>query len=256
MHRVVIEKERRGSSNPNRNSKLKISPKQLDEDQDFYGPSRLKMSMNVPKENSNYSKEFTDVLAPIMGWLHKQAKLRRPWAKVYSEIRKAFPNRSSQPIRHIWEAHLNYEIEQHCRLGEDGKIYKLQHNYFRGGGGWVEIEDKFYVHPVNGLFLYAPKKKKVTHKIPEYMKKYKGKIHRDTGNITLTVSDSLYIVRLKGIWYFQWYDKVTVRDIVTKKFREETIITKTKQLSKKELKAYKLVNNEEIGIKDWRYISY
>lgn len=232
MAKVVTERPRSNSRARNRKSKLKLRSKDLDEDMDCPGPKKLGMSMYARDMDWNDEKSFTDVLGPIERWLHKQARKKRPWDKVYSEIRAALPANTTEPVRHIWDAHVKHQIALHCRMGADGKIYRI-HIY----GVMDEVNDEFYVHPVTGLFLYAPKKKREAKKEP----------------ITSIPLDELTKLEKKnGIWYINSYTKLeeTIdytgmpawRKYLGPKTKISYTLTGSKQLNKKELKYYNLEN--------------
>jgi hypothetical protein len=95
LHKVLTEQARRGSES--RNLKTRIRFKDYDDSgEDRYSlPKRGKMLMgNRDLGPHDESKDFTDKLGPLKRWVASQ--VGRNWDKVYSEIRRAFPNTNKQ----------------------------------------------------------------------------------------------------------------------------------------------------------------
>lgn len=80
-----------------------------------------------------------------------QKNIGRPWDKVYSEMHRAIDSKSAMGQEFF--DHLQYHVEIHCHLGEDGRtLYEnRQHRYSRGQSPVTG----FYVHPKTKLLSYT-----------------------------------------------------------------------------------------------------
>jgi len=140
MHKVVVERERHGSTRKNRKwgQRLASVP-----DTD-YDDQRKFVSSARGRQYSNNHKWFTDVLGPLEGFL--RSNLGRPWDKVFSELRQGLDVRKVTG-RHIFD-HLESMVETDCWIGTDRKVYTRPR-------GW-EVNG-FYVHPRTGLLCFVQK---------------------------------------------------------------------------------------------------
>ena len=108
MHKVVIERERWGSSIRSKKTGGRV---RVAEAEDYDGPTR------APARQTD--RMSTDVLNPLKGFLRKN--IGRPWDKVYSELRQGLDARSVTGL-HIFQ-HLEYMVQTNCVLGADRKMY-------------------------------------------------------------------------------------------------------------------------------------
>lgn len=139
MHKIVVERERYGSSRKNRKwgKRIVFAP---DADYDDQPPF---VSSGRKRQYGSDCKWFSDVLGPLNGFL--RSNLGRPWYKVYSELRQGLDVRKVTG-RHIFD-HLERMVETDCFVGADCKVYA-------GPRGWDVTG--FYVHPKSGLLSFVP----------------------------------------------------------------------------------------------------
>lgn len=244
--KVVTESPRGGSGSRNKKTGLRISGKQYDPDiHDDLSSARQKMSM--------YSKDFSDVLGPIKGFLRKS--IGRLWDDVYSEIRSVISSNASEPIRHIWEVHLKGEIAFNCFFGADGKIYHFA-KFSRKG---EEEVSGFYIHPETRRLEFVQPKPKLRPPKPQFIGKgfLVLKEDKETGEyweygkrFIAKIDDLTRVEKRKGIWFLAFYHRLTeeervVRDLFGRIVRTLPPLTlvSEKQASKKELKKLGLKND-------------
>lgn len=166
LAKVVTERPRhKGYDNGDHRSAENI----LDEDMSI---------KHEPMSMGRGTKQFTDVLGPLVGYLRKQ--VGRPWDDVYSEICQNF-NKNSTTQLHIID-HIFQYVEIHVRMidGEpydSAGVYRI--NRYRGG-------EQFYVHPETGLLCQCKQIKFNTKK---------------TKKKKLTEVDGRSFKKIDGIWY-------------------------------------------------------
>lgn len=97
------------------------------------------------------SKDFTDVLGPLRGYLLKQ--VGRPWDKVYSEL-AANLDRRTMSGRHIW-THVWMDVQIHTFIGPDGKVWERPRFSWAAKGGYPV--QGLYVHPRTKLLCTTTK---------------------------------------------------------------------------------------------------
>jgi hypothetical protein len=190
LHKVVVERERGGSTQRNRKwgQRLPFVPDADYDDQPKFASSGRR------RQYGHNSKWFTDVLGPLEGFL--RCHLGRPWDKVYSELRQGLDVRKVTG-RHIFE-HLEWMVETDCSIGEDRKVYSYLRGYAVTG---------FYVHPRTKLLCFAPKQS-------ARMRKKERLMRQEVDEITLDRSRSYKLH--EGQWYFVTYENVWIAS------REET----------------------------------
>ena len=121
MSKVVIERPRGGHSNESVKTGLRIrNYDQNDEYEDL--PKREKYSMGRQKGRIP-RKYFSDFLNPLERYF--RSNVGRPWDKIYSEMREHLDFRSTM-MQHVFQ-HVQTMVEQHCYIGDDGKVYSNQH---------------------------------------------------------------------------------------------------------------------------------
>jgi hypothetical protein len=140
MHKVIVERPRRGSRLPSGKTALRLSPARVGralEEGDGYdgGPRRPQRALR--------DKEFNEHLAPLRRFLRRQ--VGRPWNKVYSEIRQGIDTRSALGL-HVMQHLLQY-VETVTFL--DGRDV-----YTHGWRGRPVPVSGLYVHPVSGLLRW------------------------------------------------------------------------------------------------------
>jgi hypothetical protein len=103
------------------------------------------------------SKQQSDFLAPLKRWLAKQ--VGRPWNKVYSELKSAFPARK-HVYDHIFTHVFGYVVRARDIVMIDKKPYWKRSRY--GAKRPEPITERggdltLYVRPDNGLLYRAPR---------------------------------------------------------------------------------------------------
>ena len=147
MHKVIVERPRRGSSGPFRQGRGTKNAR-LDDLPSKQGLRRRYLGTELRSLNEN--------LAPLKRFLRKQ--VGRPWNKVYSEISARLRATSAvqQHVRdHVW----GY-VERHARIGKDGLVYGSP-RFLRWGKVPLQPGD-LYVHPTTGLLMAVKRRRKPT----------------------------------------------------------------------------------------------
>lgn len=113
MHKVVVERERHGSTRTNRKwgQRLAFVPDAEYDDQPTFASS------DRGRQYGHNKKGFSDVLGPLDGFL--RGNLGRPWDKVFGELRQGLDVRKVTG-RHIFD-HLESMVETNCWVGADGQ---------------------------------------------------------------------------------------------------------------------------------------
>ena len=145
MSKVVTERPRYGHANRSKKTGLHIRRWNRDDYFDgkdgLDGPKRLKSSR---REQYGWdAKEFSDRLGPLKRFL--QSRVGKSWNRVYGELSRTLSKRNLTG-QHIWE-HVRLEVEVHCFIGEDGKVYRKEAHF----GKNTEVYKGLYVHPTMGV---------------------------------------------------------------------------------------------------------
>lgn len=228
MDKVVVERERRGSSSPSAKTKLKIQ--HYDPDHDYDIPNRISSS---PQRQYGYDfRESTDVLSPLRRYLQKH--VGRPWDKVWSEIKATMDDRTVTG-RHIFD-HIKGEVELHCIIGPDGVAMQKAHGYRREGERVVGL----YVHPETGILRFQPREKFAAPKaIPAMLK----------------IKDGKFFENIKGIWYITQYRYRDPNEIVERRYNEilkRTIVKRVKDLLEKDQRI--MISKKQAGRKELKQV--
>lgn len=168
--RVVIERERTGSSS--RNLKMRKTGRfRLDsadwQDWDYDGPLLIRTSGRSSRgwkhsyDKNLGEKNFTDVLRPVYGYLHKS--IGRQWDDVFSEVTREL-GRRGHALSHILDQHLLYEVDRNTYY-ENGKVWSHGRPHSSG---------RYFVCPLTGVLKCEPERrrryvrrgKEVTHRLP------------------------------------------------------------------------------------------
>lgn len=181
MQKLLTERERYGSSSPNRKAGKRL--RSVDEGDDE--PTRLSRKALY----GGRTKSFTDVLSPLRRYL--RANVGRPWNKVYSEIREHLDERSITG-RHLFE-HLRWEVTLDGVEGDDGKVYHATR--------WPWGDDRvrgLYVHPRTGLLCWTP----------PLSARERREWAAPAEATRVPVTETSSYVRIAGIWYYAEYEVV------------------------------------------------
>ena len=184
MNKVVVERERGGSTRRNRKwgKRLPFVPDADYEDQPKF------VSSGRRRQYGSDCKWFTDVLGPLEGFLH--SNLGRPWDKVHSELRQGLDVRKVTG-RHIFD-HLEQMVETDCWIGPDRTVYERPRGWSVNG---------FYVHPRSGLLCFVPSPSARARKKERLLRQYIDEIRLDH-------SQSYKL--LDGQWYLVEYECVEI----------------------------------------------
>lgn len=196
--RCVIERERSGSKHA-RSLKLRHTGKfntlpsdpedPTEDDHDYDGPIRIPSSPRRMQaiHHKLHEKEFTDVLRPIEGYLHKS--IGRLWNDIYSEVMQVL-GRKGHAISHVLYQHLLRDVDTYTYLGTNGKVYSCNLRYY----------GDYYVHPETGRLCREP----------EHSRKYIRRPERnDTDRIQIPGTERWFVF-IDGLWYIGTYTKRTL----------------------------------------------
>lgn len=189
MGRVVIERPRRGSSNPSLKAR-KVGRLHMDDadwqEWEHDGPCRVPNSAKMEGmwDKNIGTKDFTDVLGPVKGYLKKN--VGRKWDDVYSELRDVLGS-GSYPIRHVLEDHVLRWVDTTAYF-ENGKVYELPSTRHYG---------EFYVHPVTGVLC----EEKTGWRWKGAWKRQKSRLETDR----VKLDSERWFVPIDGVWYIGRY---------------------------------------------------
>ena len=152
---------------------------------------------------------------PVRGFLF--SRLGKPWSEVHSEMSQEF--KRGTRIGDLWWQQWHLDIAEGCWKGaETGKIYDS-----------VGLEvSGFYVHPFTKLLCYQEPQKS-HRRAPRTVDQY-------------ILDDKHSLNRYDGIWYMCDYRKPALGDYFYPGENRSIYVFHKKQLSKKELRHYGLVN--------------
>jgi hypothetical protein len=144
LAKLTTEKERRGGSGTTKKFGGRVRVSNL-EDYDY--PNEVGGFHSTARHRvwGWNAKEFSDVLNPLKGTLHKN--LGRVWDEVFSEFCEVLDRRSNSGY-HIW-THLMQMVSTKTVMLEDGRVGEI-----RDYGYAYSLVSGFYVHPVTGILKY------------------------------------------------------------------------------------------------------
>ncbi len=175
MHKIIVERPRKGSRLKSRKTALRFSGRRVEEavsaPDDFDGGSNRASS-------SRHDKWLNENLAPLGRYIRRQ--IGRPWDKVFSEIRQAVDTRSAVGL-HVLQ-HIPNFVETETIL-VDGAVY------CRGYGG-LEPVYGLYVHPITGLLRDSKRSRRFRYARPA----------AGEPNFVF-VSPTLGYEKIEGLWY-------------------------------------------------------
>ena len=116
MAKVVTEAPRSGHGNPSKKWGRRLNKD--DYHSDDHGPSRAPIAAH--RQYGWNAREFSDLLGPLRRYLRKQVG-RPVGTRCGSKITRTLDSRSLTG-QHIFD-HIRWEVEQHARLGADGRLY-------------------------------------------------------------------------------------------------------------------------------------
>lgn len=148
MDKVVTERPRYGHAN--RSKKTGFRVRRYEEGQFDDLPQRLASSRR--RQYGWDGKDFSDRIGPLRRFL--QSRVGYHWNKVYGELSQVLSKRNLTG-QHIWQ-HVWLEVELHCVIGDDGKVYSKNSSF----GRRFSIYKKLYVHPKTGILCQVQKKRR------------------------------------------------------------------------------------------------
>lgn len=108
--KCVIERPRRGSSNPNKPTRGRVRADLADYEDYDEGHTRRPMHKSMSPHYKNVGdKDFTDVLGPLYGFLRKM--VGRPVNDARKEIAAVLGRNKPEPIRHVLTVHFEQEVK-------------------------------------------------------------------------------------------------------------------------------------------------
>ncbi len=145
MHKVIVERPRRGSRGPFRHAPWEKNA----------SPDDLPTKEGVRKRFSARGslRSLNENLSPLQRYLQKQ--VGRPWNAVYSDICAHLRPASAvqQHVRdHLWDY-----VERHVTLGPKGAVFGAPR--FLQSGRQALRPDELYVHLETGLLLAVKRKR-------------------------------------------------------------------------------------------------
>lgn len=133
------------------------------------------------------SREFTDVLGPLVGFLNKN--VGRPWDKIFSEICEVLPAKGGVSISHARD-HLFRFVAQDVKLINKKPCYSKPHRTFSIFSKDVDvpISEQFFVHPDSKVLLKN-----------KYWRSYRWR-KGDFKPLAVEIDGNHYI-EMDGVWY-------------------------------------------------------
>ena len=184
MHKVVVERERYGSTRKSRKwgQRLRfIAEADYEDEPTFISSARR-------RQYSSEHKHFSDVLGPLRGFLRRN--IGRPWNKVFSELRQGLDIRKVTGM-HIFD-HLEWMVAKNCWIGANRGVYVWPNKQEVHG---------FYVHPKTGLLCFRPPQSPRERKKQQLMR-------QEVDELRIDCRQSFKLI--EGQWYFVHYDIVDV----------------------------------------------
>lgn len=228
FHKIIIEKERRNSSDKSKKYGGKVS---LKTDFEEHETGHRATNSKIPYNGVGKSKELSDRLHPLRQYLF--SKIGSRWDEVYSEVKKIIPKGLHGD--HIW-SHITQMIAVDCEV-KDGIFYDRSDPY-RYADYKVGINGLF-VHPETGIISLQVRKRK--EPAPEPVKEII--IKQGGGKVD---EDIRFLLFDNGIWYAvtKHYRSITFYDMATNKITENWnwYPDPPKQLSSKTLRKYNIKN--------------
>ena len=182
MHKIIVERERHGSTRKNRKWGKRFS---FVDDHDYEDQPKFVSSGRI-RQYGCHRKWFSDVLGPLEGFL--RSNVGRPWDKVYSELRQGLDIRKVTG-RHIFD-HLQFMVETDCSIGADGRVYDCVGRHRVQG---------FHVHPKSGLLCFIPRQSARERKKEELLRQDVDEIKLDRCHSYKRIGDLWYWVAYKYI---------------------------------------------------------
>jgi len=186
MSKVVTERPREGHYLASRKTRLRIrryDPEKVYDDLPLrVSGSRNKHLVNARKQTrSRYDevKHFSDLIGPLQRFL--RSNVGRPWDDVYSEMKQSLDSRKVTG-QHIFD-HVEWEVELHPLVGEDGKIYESYPHYRERA-----LLQGLYVDPRTGLLCWAER----NGRKPREEKKEA---------VLITIDSRKHYIKQNGVWY-------------------------------------------------------
>jgi hypothetical protein len=203
LNKVMCERERRkGGTIKGRHKmeKVKRGMQVRVHKGESTSPYSAKLGMKRPY--INYTKDFSENLNPLWGFLHKS--VGRPWDKVYSEICQVFDKR--KVINQHILIHLFQNVEVNTFMHE-GIVCTVSERSSRDNRvePVTQSGSDYYVHPISKLLLSTkPKAKlvKIAKQKEIEAEKAKAKyLHLLARFSTKDGNGARYAININDVWY-------------------------------------------------------
>jgi len=194
MHKVVVERERHGSTRKSRKwgQRLGFVP-----DADYDDQPKF-VSSARGRQYANDHKWFSDVLGPLRRFLY--SNVGRPWDKVFSELHQGLDVRKVTG-RHIFD-HLESMVETNCWIGEDRGTYTFR-------WGREHKVEGFYVNPKTGLLCFAERPSSRKRKKARLLKQEVDEVRIDESHSFKLVEKQWYVVTYEIIQLERYQERST-----------------------------------------------
>lgn len=200
MGKVIVERPRIGSRNPNINTRMKFRGENIDYDEvDENIPTKKMGHRKLRAHQIGYDKKgFNEHLKPLKKFIIKNCG--RPWDKVYSEIVEVCPTNSVLG-RHVIYDHLFSYVDIHTFVGDDGGIY-VNDDY---GGPQINVKNK-EAHRYGSVAYVNPKTGILTgyKKVPT--RNYWKMTRDDEKDLDfIKISEGVHWIKENGTWFAHEY---------------------------------------------------
>lgn len=214
-------------------------------------PDRARVTGHRMMLEAKYTKHLNENLAPLKRFLHKQKG--RKWNEVFSEICQHLDTGSTVKM-HVRE-HLQDFIYYNTKQKADGSLYAS--NHWGGYNTPAQWHAELYVDPTDGIIKETRelcKRLKIQYRRDYYRNYWKAKPEPES---IRQLKELAYRVQLSGIWYeIKFSSKprhesghemsldAVYSTLQSNNWRalNNFKIAQKRQLSSKELKALKLLN--------------
>lgn len=241
MHKVVVERPRHGRSW----AESRPRPKPPFDDSPSYESMKARHTRR---------KSFSDLLGPLRRWLNSQ--VGRPWNDVYAEACAVI--KPNSVIRAHVKTHLLQFVERHTFM-RDGEVWCFS-GWWSVGEMRIEragrFRSSFFVHPTTGLLCKIPELPR--WRLPDPIAQYRNRTQRWLGEWRL-------LRQLNGCWFechvapfpqryakgeSPWRYDVAEKKLICRAnggtiYGFYVHCVSKRQLSRHELKQFKLINSPE-----------
>ncbi len=139
--KLLTEKERRGSKERSKKTGGRV---RYNSDPEFeYDDELKKLPVSRRRQYGYDSKDFSDVLRPLFGYLFKN--VGRQWDDVYSELCNNLDRRTVSG-QHVFQ-HMVHYVNTKTLMGPDNKVWEYESGGRPSPISTYHSNGSFYVHP-------------------------------------------------------------------------------------------------------------